>query len=97
MLVQPCRNKEEGFRLGLFGWRARKVEEGSCEVPDWSLKLEAGLVIDSRIRRPCSDRRGAIRGTMVSYRVYFQHSAPSAGTLSHPLADEECASVRFEE
>ena len=67
-----------------------------CAVPDCGLKLEARLVIDSRIRRPCSGRRGAISSTMVSYRVSFQHSAPSAGTLSHPLADEECAAVRFE-
>ena len=31
------------------------------------MELEARLVMDSRIRRPCSGRRGAIRCTMVAY------------------------------
>ena len=95
-MVQPCVNKEQAFRLGPFWRRGRKVEELRSAVPDCGAKLQARVIIDPRIRRPCSGRRRAIRSTMVSYRVYFQHSAPSTGTLSHPLAGEECASVRFE-
>lgn len=59
-------NKEEGFRLGPFRRRGRKVEEGSCAVPECGAKLQARVVIDSRVKRPYSGRRGAIRGTMVS-------------------------------